>query len=195
LITCYKCGETKPLSEFVPSAPLWPERNHWCRPCDRARVRLVRHGMTVEQRNEIAIAQGGCRICGHPEPSAKGWVVDHDHECCPGGKSCPKCRRGIICQWCNTVLGNAFDRPEILRAAAAYLEADRTCDWHMPLACDPRICDGAERASSTYVRTHSLTERVVTSEIDLSVNNAREVSKASASLAATRTARYAAEPA
>ena len=30
--------------------------------------------------------------------------------------------RGVLCSFCNTILGMSFDSPEILRSAAAYLE-------------------------------------------------------------------------
>ena len=35
----------------------------------------------------------------------KGFVVDHDHSCCPGIRSCGKCVRGIVCRGCNVKLG------------------------------------------------------------------------------------------
>lgn len=146
-ITCCKCGLSKPLSEFSPSAPMWPERKHWCRPCDRSRMQIARHGLTATQRKLIAQEQGGCRICGHDDPGPKGWVIDHDRSCCPGDKSCPKCRRGVLCCYCNMALGSAFDRAAILRAAADYLDAQRTCSWHHPIACDPRLCAADEVAA------------------------------------------------
>lgn len=49
-------------------------------------------------------------------------VVDHDHECCPGGTSCGRCIRGLICGRCNRLLGMARDRADVLRAAADYLD-------------------------------------------------------------------------
>ena len=55
-------------------------------------------------------------------------------------------RRGVVCHYCNALLGNAFDRPQILEAAIAYLNATRSCDWHKPLACAPRICGKGESA-------------------------------------------------
>lgn len=43
--------------------------------------------------------------------------VDHCHA--------TKAVRGILCTSCNWMLGDAKDRPEVLRAGAAYLEARR----------------------------------------------------------------------
>ena len=82
-----------------------------------------RHGLTNSEKAEIAAAQGGCAICHREEPGRKGWVVDHDHACCTGEVSCPACRRGVLCQWCNNAIGYAQDSPTILRAAAEYLES------------------------------------------------------------------------
>lgn len=137
---CSRCDIDMPDDQFGPSAVMWPTRRV-CRPCGRQLSQRKRHGVTRDDRDEIATAQGGCAICGHAEPGAKGWVVDHDHACCDGDSSCPKCRRGVLCQWCNSMLGYAFDRVETLRAAIAYLDAPRTCAWHVPIACAPGICD------------------------------------------------------
>jgi hypothetical protein len=69
--------------------------------------------------------QGGvCAICERPPDKAKRvkrLVVDHDHACCPGGKSCGKCVRGLLCEWCNRILGLALDDPGRLAAAIRYL--------------------------------------------------------------------------
>lgn len=137
---CSNCTVDQPRDQFGPSAEQW-SRHRMCRTCNRLRSQRKRHGLTQDERAQIAAAQGGCAICGHPEPSTKGWVVDHDRSCCDKDASCPKCRRGVICQWCNSVIGYAFDRVETLRRAIAYLEAPRTCSWHMPIACAPSICD------------------------------------------------------
>ena len=119
-----------------------------CKPCENNRASIRKHGMTNEQKAQIAERQGGCAICGHDVPGSKGWMVDHDHECCDSEKSCPQCRRGVLCGWCNKMLAYAFDRPQILTSAVKYLKrhATGTCDWHMPLACAPRLCGKGESA-------------------------------------------------
>ena len=48
--------------------------------------------------------------------------VDHAHSCCPGQKSCGKCIRDLLCHNCNTAIGNLLESPELLRAAADYIE-------------------------------------------------------------------------
>lgn len=155
---CNTCRIDQARDQFGPSADQWPSHRE-CRKCSRRKASIRKHGIDAAQKAEIAAAQGGCRICGHPEPSEKGWVVDHDRSCCPGDKSCPKCRRGVICQWCNSVLGNAFDRPQILQAAIEYLARHRDCSWHMPVACAPGICGRRASGDATYKngleRTHA----------------------------------------
>lgn len=76
-----------------------------------------RYGITIEQKNELFASQGGaCAICRIQSPSsATGWHVDHCHA--------TKAIRGVPCQRCNNMLGNACDQPDVLRAAATYLEA------------------------------------------------------------------------
>lgn len=54
--------------------------------------------------------EGVCPLCD----AASTLVWDHDHSTGDG--------RGYICPICNTMLGFARDRPEVLRAAADYLE-------------------------------------------------------------------------
>jgi hypothetical protein len=61
-----------------------------------------------------------CELCG----SRDRLHIDHDHACCPSGNigKCGDCVRGLLCQDCNHMIGNAHDTPAILIAAAAYLE-------------------------------------------------------------------------
>jgi hypothetical protein len=74
--------------------------------------------------------QGLCLSCGGVmQRSGKqpdSVVVDHDRSCCPDRKSCGKCVRGLIHWSCNVMLGNAKDDPNVLRAAADYLDRWRT---------------------------------------------------------------------
>lgn len=56
---------------------------------------------------------GKCGICRCPLDDSIRNVVDHDHTT---GKV-----RGLLCICCNTVLGQARDNPDVLRAAIEYL--------------------------------------------------------------------------
>ncbi len=81
------------------------------------------YGLTVEQYDEMVIAQKGlCAICGLPEKvihhkgTPRRLCVDHDHK--PGGKT-----RGLLCRDCNVGLGSFQDDKERLKKAIAYLES------------------------------------------------------------------------
>jgi hypothetical protein len=84
---------------------------------------VKRYGITLTQKDELLAAQGGvCAICGTNKP-ARRWVVDHDHTCCSGIKTCGFCVRGILCESCNAGIGSLQDNPEVIRQAAKYVES------------------------------------------------------------------------
>jgi hypothetical protein len=75
-------------------------------------------GLTIEQYATMLTEQKGvCAICGKP-PIREGKTccldVDHDHVTSKV--------RALLCKDCNLVLGNAHDKPDVLRKAAEYLE-------------------------------------------------------------------------
>lgn len=83
------------------------------------------YGLTWANYEELLRSQGGCcAICGSPTPGKgrKRFDVDHDHRCCPGGKSCGKCIRGLLCLGCNAGIGNLKDNSILLRRAAIYID-------------------------------------------------------------------------
>ncbi len=99
----------------------WAARNPHKKRATYRRHDLKRHfGITVEQYESILVRQNGvCAICRLPERRRlHGKIVrlsvDHDHLT---GQV-----RGLLCSLCNTGLGNMFDDPMRLRAAAAYVE-------------------------------------------------------------------------
>jgi hypothetical protein len=79
-------------------------------------------GITVEQYQEMLEKQRGlCAICGEPDKRIHGATkkpiglsVDHCHT--------TKKVRALLCSPCNQGIGNFKDDPQLLRAAAAYLE-------------------------------------------------------------------------
>lgn len=73
------------------------------------------HGITVETYDRMLAEQGGrCAICGQAPPIDKNLDVDHNHQ--------TEENRGLLCRDCNLGLGKFKDRPDLLRAAANYLE-------------------------------------------------------------------------
>lgn len=84
---------------------------------------LKKYGLTPAKFVAMLAAQRyRCAICKQPLVGARDTHVDHDHACCPGGKSCGTCVRGLLCSDCNNGLGRFCDDPAVLRRAARYLE-------------------------------------------------------------------------
>ena len=63
----------------------------------------------------LAAQDGVCAICGRPPTEGISLHVDHDHE--------SGARRGLLCFRCNNSLGDLEDDSDLLRRAAAYLDA------------------------------------------------------------------------
>lgn len=115
---CAGCGGEIP-AELLSSAIYCSEdcRRTHAGPEIRRRSMLKRlYGLTLDRYQALVEKQGGCcAICHSADPGAKGiWHIDHCHN---GGHV-----RGLLCSACNTGLGQFKDRPEVLRAAADYLE-------------------------------------------------------------------------
>jgi hypothetical protein len=73
------------------------------------------YGLSLEEWDTMLLAQSGlCAICYRHFRNKKEPFVDHNHST---GKV-----RGLLCQKCNTLLGNAFDSITILLSAIEYLE-------------------------------------------------------------------------
>jgi len=132
---CRTCGELRPISEFSVSrnyktGKSWHRRR--CRACDAIYGRSWRvanpfahrrsvlkrlYNIELEEYERLYDAQGGgCAICGQPERSKITGllVVDHNHD--------TKKVRGLLCTNCNIAIGHLRDDPNVLRAAALYLE-------------------------------------------------------------------------
>lgn len=93
------------------------------RPDNQARQRRQAHGVGIDAAfARMWEQQGGkCYLCGiYLVPWAA--YIEHDHRCCPPGKTCPDCRRGLACDYCNLLIGLADDDPELLRRIAYNLE-------------------------------------------------------------------------
>ncbi|WP_420823252.1 MULTISPECIES: endonuclease domain-containing protein [Streptomyces] len=77
-----------------------PERRHRRRPYRLSHV--------------CALCQAGPSV--EPSPDAPSFWHDHDHRCCPSGRSCGRCVRGLLCLPCNATRLPAHERlPGILR--------------------------------------------------------------------------------
>ncbi|KPC90781.1 hypothetical protein ADL27_32410 [Streptomyces sp. NRRL F-6602] len=113
---CARCGRNRNLKFY--SGP----RGRVCVTCQKrsrskasheARVTAT-YGLKPGEYDRLFEAQGGaCAICGGKR--RQRLSVDHDHK--------TGLVRGLCCRLCNgRLLTAARDRPEVLRAAADYLE-------------------------------------------------------------------------
>ena len=75
LITCTKCGETKPKREFAADKRKRNGRQSHCRACDRKRIREIYRKKRVALLNKL----GGpiCNRCGFSD--IRALQIDHIH--------------------------------------------------------------------------------------------------------------------
>ena len=135
---CSKCKTEKGFTEFHKNERCKQGLNPRCRACvaadrkgryskekTRARDLWANFHITADEYNELLVAQDfSCAVCKrHQSNFKKNLSVDHDHSCCPqAGKSCGRCVRGLLCQFCNTSLGSVRDDVTVLKSMIAYLE-------------------------------------------------------------------------
>lgn len=90
---------------------------------ERSKYKHIKHhyGLDREAYDSLTERQNGlCAICD-TDLSQCRTVVDHDHSCCAGIRTCGSCVRGILCVTCNTGIGMLRDDYETVLKAAAYL--------------------------------------------------------------------------
>lgn len=72
------------------------------------------YGLSVEQRDSLLEKQNySCAICKTKTTTKFGWHIDHCHT--------TNKVRGILCQFCNQLLGMAKNDTSILKEAISYL--------------------------------------------------------------------------
>lgn len=95
----------------------WRKRNPEKAKANSRRHQLLQYGITVEQFDDMARAQGGvCAICKKPPAGTANHGVlhvDHDH--------ITNKIRGLLCGPCNRAIGLMRDNPDQLVASAYYL--------------------------------------------------------------------------
>lgn len=133
--TCAVCSKTKPLSDFYRDRRRSFGRARECKICKEVETRKRRaerpelfklkrkraflkekFDMTIEQWQQMFESQNGrCGICRRAQTEYKrSFAVDHDHA---SGKI-----RALLCDKCNTGLGQFRDSIKILEAATEYLK-------------------------------------------------------------------------
>lgn len=115
---CARCELWEHESRFRGASHTSDRLTSWCGLCIQSR----NHGMTRFDYELLLAEQGGvCALCEGISRDGKALHIDHDHDCCPGSKSCGKCVRGLLCDGCNRGLGHFNDRHDLLDRAATYV--------------------------------------------------------------------------
>jgi hypothetical protein len=97
--------------------------------------RLALQGLRHQASTEKIIGwmrEPMCDFCHEPlafrsaglSTGGEAPVVDHDHNCCPGRRSCGECIRGLVHGRCNILIGHAqaaVDRAGSIEAVMKYL--------------------------------------------------------------------------
>ena len=142
---CKKCGESKSDEEFYKESRVKDGLQARCKDCCKSDARAVfvanpepyrrrsrdkppeerradrlrlKYGLTLEDYDKLLLQQEGkCAICqtaqsGHNMTDE--LLVDHCHT--------TNKVRGLLCCSCNLMIGKSQDNPDVLKAAAAYLE-------------------------------------------------------------------------
>jgi hypothetical protein len=131
--SCRNCKQELELSNYYQFHNKWTGHKYYsarCRPCHqlyktvspttkrnrKAQKLKLRYGLKYEQWETIRKDQNySCMICGITEEILnKKLDVDHCHV--------TGVVRGVLCNPCNTTLGHARDKIEVLEAAARYLQ-------------------------------------------------------------------------
>ena len=110
---CSRCKEEKPYELFTKNGTASDGFYSMCKTCKKSSQYFATYGITLEDYNLMFEEQKGeCAICF--EKPTKKLYVDHCHTT---GKV-----RGLLCQHCNFVLGQAKDNEQILLNAITYLQ-------------------------------------------------------------------------
>lgn len=118
---CAKCGEEKSIDQF-PSKGKHRDgvpRYSYCKPCHSTYQRIQKlarqFNLTVEDYETIFNFQGGvCGACKRPPiPGKARLAVDHNHK--------TGLIRGLVCAWCNRVMGLLRDDADRFASMATYL--------------------------------------------------------------------------
>ena len=119
---CRTCKEELPIEKFKTYFDKRVNKTYVktdCHSCHkhlcRTRHYKERYNITLEEYDSLVEKQKGkCKICGTTDPKSAGrFVIDHNHKT---GEV-----RGLLCQPCNAMLGQAQDSVIILQKAIMYL--------------------------------------------------------------------------
>lgn len=139
---CSKCKTNKETTEFYKRSKATDGLQPWCKICSTSNKtdwikenrdktfwnRLwSRHRIRPQQLIDLLEEQNWrCKLQCGKELTIQTLHVDHNHSCCGKEKSCIKCRRGLLCQSCNHMVGwyEAMHGTELALRIERYLYAE-----------------------------------------------------------------------
>lgn len=112
---CCKCKQDKHFEAFANSKTTSCGKHTECRECVADNKRVLNYGLTRQEFDALVIKQGSkCAICLTTFSTTFDTHVDHCHTT---GRV-----RGLLCNGCNTGLGQFRDNPLFLSSAIDYLK-------------------------------------------------------------------------
>lgn len=135
---CSRCDVELTAENWLGKGAKGNRFNYRCKQCNAETARITvdkekqrdrelgkKFGITLNEYNKLLEAQNGvCWICKRP-PATKALSVDHKHVLNDKKQNPRDTRtrvRGLLCWHCNNAIAKFDDKPEMLRAAASYLE-------------------------------------------------------------------------
>ena len=107
LVLCLVCGRQARSVRDHPYREI-------CTPCRQETQKLIKNARSHHVPINVLvewIKHPACKLCDQRFYLGGGgsnhdFVIDHDHACCNGSRSCGQCVRGILCGRCNMSLGH-----------------------------------------------------------------------------------------
>jgi hypothetical protein len=118
---CLTCQTWKSWANFTRDPRRARGKASNCLECAHWRTIRAIYGLTRDEWNWLRQRQDNrCALCA--ETGVARLAVDHDHSCCPAGRACKKCIRGMLCGTCNRMLGHIDAKPALRARFADYLD-------------------------------------------------------------------------
>ncbi len=113
---CSMCKQVLPATKkyfYRVTTNPYDEWHNYCKVCISERHQMRKYGLTKAQREAMYASQDGrCAICGEHKSFSK-ISTDHNHVT---GKV-----RGLLCTFCNTLVGYLEKRPGNVKQAEEYM--------------------------------------------------------------------------
>lgn len=109
---CGGCDQVKSPGDFYMRKRGYP--SYPCKSCALERRACKKYGITPEEYRELR-SRTACDLCGGTDKNKHGWAFHIDHNHTTGRV------RGVLCHFCNVMIGMARENPAILDSAKTYL--------------------------------------------------------------------------